>query len=121
MWPAASRRPRSRSAAPSARPCWLVSLITGRVGSTLQEELTRAGVAPAVAGRLHETKDAVAMGIAPVSGDMPAPLRAAVVEGSGQAFMNGAHTAVLVTGVLCVLGAVVAAAGIRRSPQAAGH
>ncbi|MFK4692826.1 MFS transporter [Streptomyces pristinaespiralis] len=99
----------------------LVSLITGRVGSTLQEELTRAGVAPAVAGRLHEAKDAVAMGIAPVSGDMPAPLRAAVVEGSGQAFMNGAHTAVLVTGVLCVLGAVVAAAGIRRSPQAAGH
>jgi hypothetical protein len=99
----------------------LVSLITGRVGSTLQEELTRAGVAPAVAGSLHEAKDAVAMGIAPVSGDMPAPLRAAVVEGSGQAFMNGAHTAVLVTGVLCVLGAVVAAAGIRRSPQAAGH
>jgi hypothetical protein len=99
----------------------LVSLITSRVGSTLQEELTHAGVAPAVAGSLHEAKDAVAMGIAPVSGDMPDRLKAAVVEGSGQAFMNGAHTAVLVTGVLCVLGAVVAAVGIRRSPEAAGH
>jgi hypothetical protein len=32
-----------------------------------------------------------------------------------------AHTAVLVTGVLCVLGADVAAVGIRRSPEAAGH
>jgi predicted MFS family arabinose efflux permease len=99
----------------------LVSLITSRVGSTLQEELTHAGVAPAVAGSLHEAKDAVAMGIAPVSGDMPDRLKAAVVEGSGQAFMNGAHTAVLVTGVLCVLGAVVAAVGIRRSPEAAGY
>lgn len=56
---------------------------------------------------LEQAGDAVAMGIAPVSPDMPAGLRAAVVEGSGQAVMNGVHTAVLVTGVLCLLGAVL--------------
>jgi hypothetical protein len=66
---------------------------------------------------LREAKDAVAMGVAPVSGDMPAGLRAAVVEGSGQAFMNGVHAAVVVTGVLCVLGAVLAATGVRRTAE----
>ncbi|WP_093798386.1 MFS transporter [Streptomyces sp. Wb2n-11] len=96
----------------------LVSLISSRVGSTLTGELTSAGVPAPLAGRLHEAKDAVAMGVSPVSGDMPAQLRAAVVEGSGQAFLNGVHTAVLVTGVLCVAGAVLAAVGVRRNPQA---
>ena len=61
------------------------------------------------------------MGIAPVSPDMPEGLRAAVVEGSAQAFVNGMHAAVTVTGVLCLIGALVAVAGIRgRSPEAAG-
>ncbi|MGW0548783.1 MFS transporter [Streptomyces altiplanensis] len=96
----------------------LVSLISSRVGSTLTGELTSAGVPAPLAERLHEAKDAVAMGVSPVSGDMPAQLRAAVVEGSGQAFLNGVHTAALVTGVLCVAGAVLAAAGVRRDPQA---
>ncbi|MGW0461425.1 MFS transporter [Streptomyces tendae] len=91
----------------------LVSLISAKVGSTLTGELTGAGVPPAVADGLREAEDAVAMGVAPVSGDMPAGLRAAVVEGSGQAFMNGVHVAVVVTGALCVLGAALAAAGLR--------
>ncbi|MFJ8543662.1 MFS transporter [Streptomyces sp. NPDC093586] len=95
----------------------LVSLISGKVGATLTGELTGAGVPPAMAHGLLEAKDAVAMGVAPVSGDMPAGLRAAVVEGSGQAFMNGVHAAVVVTGVLCVLGAAVAAVGIRRTAE----
>ncbi|MGW7054767.1 MFS transporter [Streptomyces sp. NPDC054887] len=95
----------------------LVSLISSRVGSTLTGELTGAGVPHAMAEGLKEAEDAVAMGVAPVSGDMPAQLRAAVVEGSGQAFMNGVHTAVAVTGVLCLVGAVLAAIGIRRTPH----
>ncbi|GHJ04612.1 MULTISPECIES: MFS transporter [Streptomyces] len=93
----------------------LVSLISARVGATLAGELTGAGVPQPVAQGLREARDAVAMGVAPVSADLPAGLRAAVVEGSGQAFMNGVHLAVLVTGALCVLGAVLAAAGIRRT------
>lgn len=95
----------------------LVSLISARVGSTLTGELTGAGVPAAVAHGLREAEDAVAMGVAPVSGDLPAGLRAAVVEGSGQAFMNGVHLAVAVTGVLCLFGAVLAAAGVRRAPE----
>ncbi|MFE6225505.1 MFS transporter [Streptomyces sp. NPDC057854] len=93
----------------------LVSLISSRVGSTLTGELTAAGVPAAAAAGLHEAKDAVAMGIAPVSDQMPAQLRAAVTEGSHLAFMNGVHTAVLVAGLLCVAGAVLAALGVRRA------
>ncbi|WP_338703176.1 MFS transporter [Streptomyces sp. Q6] len=91
----------------------LVSLISGRVGATLVGELTSAGVPPQVANGLTGAEDAVAMGVAPVSGSMGAELRAAVVEGSGRAFMNGVHTALTVTGLLCLLGAAVAAVGLR--------
>ncbi|MFJ8539727.1 MFS transporter [Streptomyces sp. NPDC093591] len=96
----------------------LVSLISGRVGSTLTGELTSAGVPAQTAQGLSEAKDAVAMGVAPVSGEMPAQLEAAVIEGSHEAFMNGVHTSVLVAGVLCVTGALVAAAGVRRTGAA---
>ncbi|MFJ8586689.1 MFS transporter [Streptomyces sp. NPDC093595] len=92
----------------------LISLISSRVGSGLTGELTGAGVPAPVAAGLGEAEDAVAMGIAPVSDGMPAGLRAAVVEGSGQAFMNGVHTAVLVTAALTAAGAVLAALGLRR-------
>ncbi|MFE0473785.1 MFS transporter [Streptomyces sp. NPDC058947] len=91
----------------------LVSLISSRVGSTLGGALTDAGVPHGAAARFEEAKDAVAMGVAPVSEAMPAQLRAAVTEGSHTAFMNGVHTAVLVTGVLALLGAALAALGLR--------
>ncbi|MEU7160897.1 MFS transporter [Streptomyces chrestomyceticus] len=99
----------------------LVSLISSRVGSTLTGELTSAGASTQAATGLSEFKDAVAMGAAPVSDTMPAQLKTAVVEGSHQAFMNGVHTAALVAGVLCVLGAVTAAASVRRTPDAVRH
>ncbi|WP_435972375.1 MFS transporter [Streptomyces sp. Qhu_M48] len=99
----------------------LVSLISSRVGSTLTGELTSAGVPLSSAAGLYEAKDAVAMGVAPVSDQMPTQIRAAVAEGSHQAFMNGVHTSVLVAGVLCVGGAVLAAVGVRRTPEAARH
>ncbi|GHH05711.1 MFS transporter [Streptomyces rubradiris] len=99
----------------------LVSLISGRVGSTLNGELVSSGVPAGAAGELSEASDAVAMGVAPVSGDMPASFKSAVVEGSHQAFMNGVHSAVLVSGVLCVVGALLAVVGVRRSPETARH
>ncbi|MFF6888513.1 MFS transporter [Streptomyces sp. NPDC012421] len=99
----------------------LVSLISSRVGATLTGELTTAGAPAPVAAGLLEAKDAVAMGIAPVSDSMPAALRAAVTEGSHHAFMNGVHTSVLVAGTLCTLGAILAAAGVKRSTDAARH
>ncbi|MFC1229047.1 MULTISPECIES: MFS transporter [Streptomyces] len=91
----------------------LITVIAGKVGSSLFGELTGAGVPTAVAHGLEKAEDAVTMGIAPVSGDMPAQLRAAVVEGSGQAFVNGLHAAVTVTGLLCVIGAVASAVFIK--------
>ncbi|NUO43037.1 MAG: MFS transporter, partial [Streptomyces sp.] len=94
----------------------LVSLITSRVGATLTDELTAAGVPAGTSTAPAGAKDAVAMGAAPVSAEMPERLRSAVTEGSHQAFMNGVHTSVLVAGAMCVLGAVVAATGVRRAP-----
>ncbi|MGW0758343.1 MFS transporter [Streptomyces sp. NPDC002814] len=91
----------------------LVSIISSRVGSTLTDSLTDAGVPHSAAARFEEAKDAVAMGVAPVSDAMPAQLRTAVVEGSHTAFMNGVHTAVLVTGILALVGAALAAFGLR--------
>ncbi|MFD9927134.1 MFS transporter [[Kitasatospora] papulosa] len=93
----------------------LVSLISGRVGSTLTGELTSAGVPANAAAGFEGAEDAVAMGVSPVSADMPAQLRAAVIEGSGNAFMNGVHSAVVVTAVLCAVGALLAGFGMRRA------
>lgn len=97
----------------------LVTVIAGRVGSSLFGELTGAGVPAALAHGLGEAEDAVAMGIAPVSPDMPAQIKAAVVEGSGQAFVNGLHSAVTVTGFLCLIGAVTAVIGIKSRAEEA--
>lgn len=94
----------------------LVTVIAGKVGSSLYGELTGAGVPSAVAHGLEGAEDAVSMGIAPVSPDMPEGLRAAVVEGSAQAFVNGMHAAVTVTGVLCLVGAAVAVAASAAAP-----
>ncbi|MFI0236002.1 DHA2 family efflux MFS transporter permease subunit [Streptomyces sp. NPDC016845] len=99
----------------------LVSLISSRVGSTLGSELTSAGVPERATGQLAEAKDAVAMGAAPVSESMPAQLKAAVVEGSHAAFMTGVHTAVLVMGVLCALGALASAAVLRKQGAPVQH
>ncbi|MFE2054422.1 MFS transporter [Streptomyces sp. NPDC059446] len=92
----------------------LISLISGTVGSTLTGELTSAGVPAEKAAGLGEAEDAVSMGVSPVSADMPAQLKAAVIEGSGNAFMNGMHSALAVTAALCVAGALLAGFGLRR-------
>ncbi|GAA3079098.1 MFS transporter [Streptomyces glomeratus] len=97
----------------------LVSLIGSRVGSGLAGELTSAGVPGPVASGLAGAKDSVALGVWPLSPHMTAQVKAAVIEGSGHAFMNGVHTAASVAGVLCVVGAVVAVIGVRPNASAA--
>lgn len=92
----------------------LISLISGRVGTTLAGDLTAAGVPEPLVAGLAGAKDAVAMGVAPVTADMTEQVRAAVTEGAATAFLGGVHTAAAVAGVLCLTGAVLAAAGIRR-------
>lgn len=99
----------------------LVSLITGRVSTTLTGELTSAGAPAPAATALLEAKDAVAMGIAPVDPRTPAQLKSAIIEGSHHAFMNGVHTAVWTAGVLCAAGAALAVMGVRRTRDHAQH
>lgn len=96
----------------------LMSVISSRAGSTMTDEFTSAGVPAPTAEGMHAAEDAVAMGIAPVSPDMPAQLKAQIIEGSGQAFMNGVHTAALITAFACLASAALAAAGLgRRGPD----
>lgn len=99
----------------------LVSVISGRVSSTLYGELTSARVPTATAHSLEKAEDAVAMGISPASTDMPLQLRAAVTEGAGNAFMNGVHTAVTVTAALCVLGLLLSVVGLPTRSQDSRH
>ncbi|MGW4436871.1 hypothetical protein ACWELO_14065 [Streptomyces sp. NPDC004596] len=98
----------------------LVCVISARVGATLRTEPAGAGVPQALAGKPAGAEDAVATGVAPVPGGMPETLRAAVVTGSERAFMDGLHTSAAVTGVLCLPGALLAAAGTCPS-RAAGR
>lgn len=118
MWRAACRPPRVAGALGTSV---LVSVIGSRVGATLSGELSDAQVPVSVAHDLEHAADAVSMRVAPVGDDMPARLQAAVVEGAGNAFMNGVHTAVLTTGVLCVLGAILAAIEVRRALEGPGR
>ena len=96
----------------------LVSLISSRAAGAFGSSLTDAGVPAPLAQALRSATDAVAMGIAPVAPGMAADVRAAVVEASGTAFLTGLHSAALLTGVLCLVGASVAALGIRRGANA---
>lgn len=96
----------------------LISLISSRVSATLTGSFEAAGVPSAMAEGLSEARDAVAMGVAPVTDGMPDQVRAAIVEGSATAFLNGVHTAALVAGALCLIGAIVSVAGIRRGTPA---
>ncbi|MDI6101069.1 hypothetical protein QLQ12_20865 [Actinoplanes sp. NEAU-A12] len=59
---------------------------------------------------LSEAEDAVAMGVASVTADMPERVRAGIVEGSDTAFRYGVH---MVAGAVRVLGSLAAVAGIR--------
>ncbi len=92
----------------------LASLLASRAGSALFGALTDAGTPAVTARELEGAVSAVAQGVAPVSSSMPATLKAAVIEGSNQAFVHGFHAALTVTGVLCVAGALAAVLGVRR-------
>ncbi len=90
----------------------LGSVLSSRVGATLYDELTGAGVPTAVAGQLMPTKELVAQGLSaneiPAAPHLPAALAQAVTTGSHNAFMAGLHTSVLVAAVAAGIGAVIA-------------
>ncbi|QFZ24576.1 DHA2 family efflux MFS transporter permease subunit [Saccharothrix syringae] len=98
----------------------LVSVLGSRVGSTLHDALLGAGVPAPLADGLSGARDAVAQGVTPVVPGVAPEVQAAVHQGAAQAFVSGAHTAVLVTGGLCLLGAALSAAVVRRGRGTGG-
>jgi predicted MFS family arabinose efflux permease len=82
----------------------LGSVLASRVGSTLFDHLTSAGVPDGVAQQLAGAKEAVAQGIAP-----PAPpgLADQVLTASQAAFLDGLHAAILVGAILAFVGAAL--------------
>lgn len=96
----------------------LVSLIRAQSVSTFPAELRDAGVPLGLIDTLSNSTDGVASGIAPMMMDIQEPFRAAVVEATGAAFVNGLHAAVVAAGLLCVAGALLSCWGVRRLPYA---
>jgi EmrB/QacA subfamily drug resistance transporter len=86
----------------------LGSVLASRVGSVLVDKLVGAGVPADVAPQFETAKEYVSQGVAPVTPDMPAQLAQAVTDGAHAAFMSGLHVALIVAGVLALLGAALA-------------
>ncbi len=96
----------------------LISVLGARAGSAFSRELLDAGVPADLAEGLRSAEGAVAVGIAPVVEGMPAEVQDAVARASAEAFVSGAHTAAVVTGVLCLLGALLSWTVVRRGANA---
>jgi EmrB/QacA subfamily drug resistance transporter len=86
----------------------LGSVLSSRVGSVLFGELTAAGTPEPVAAKLEPAKQLIAQGVAPSTPGAPAPLSAAIAQGSHSAFMAGLHTSLVVAAVCAAIGAVLA-------------
>lgn len=97
----------------------LASILATKAGSALFGSLTGAGTPAATAHELEGAKSVVSQGVAPVLSSMPDTLKAAVTEGSRQAFVAGFHASLAITGVLCVAGGLAAVLGVRRRPAPA--
>ncbi len=86
----------------------LGSVLSSRVGTVLVGELTAAGTPEPLADKLIAAKQLVAQGVAPSIPGAPAPLSAAIAEGSHNAFMAGLHTSLVVAASAAAVGAVLA-------------
>jgi EmrB/QacA subfamily drug resistance transporter len=90
----------------------LGSVLSSRVGATLPNELTAAGVPAPATAQLGAAKELVAQGLSPTQAPhapaLPPGLTDAIVAGSHNAFMAGLHTSVIVAAVAAGLGAILA-------------
>lgn len=86
----------------------LGSVLSSRVGSVLFDELTGAGTPEPLAHKLTAAEQLVAQGVAPSLPGAPAPLSAAIAQGSHSAFMAGLHTSLVVAAATAAVGAVLA-------------
>jgi hypothetical protein len=86
----------------------LGSVLSSKVGSVLSGQLTAAGTPEPIAAKLGQAKELIAQGVVPPIPGAPAPLSAAIAEGSHQAFMTGLHTSLVVAAACAAGGAVLA-------------
>ena len=84
------------------------SILSGRVASVLDADLTRAGTPQAVADKLIAAQDIVATGAVPTTPGMPVALSRSVIDGSHQAFISGLHSVMLVICAIALAGCVIA-------------
>jgi EmrB/QacA subfamily drug resistance transporter len=86
----------------------LGSVLTSRVGSVLAGKLTATGTPTAIVAKLRATQEIVAQGIAPTITGIPAPVQAAITEGTHNAFIAGLHTSMTVAAIAVLLAAIPA-------------
>jgi len=86
----------------------LGSVLSSRVGSTLQDSLTGRGVPLPIAERLSPAEELVSKGLAPSIPGAPEPLSAAIISGSHDAFMSGLQLSLGVGAAAAAVGAVLA-------------
>ena len=86
----------------------LGSVLSSRVGSTLQGSLTGHGVPLPIAEKLAPAKELVAKGLAPSVPGAPQQLSAAILGGSHDAFMSGLQLSLGVGAAAAAVGAVLA-------------
>ena len=86
----------------------LGSVLSSRVGSTLQDSLTGCGVPLPIAEKLAPAQELVAKGLAPSVPGAPQPLTAAIVDGSHTAFMSGLQISLGVGAAAATIGAALA-------------
>lgn len=83
------------------------SIIVAVVGSSLPDELAKAGVPADVAQGVIGAKEVVGQGLAPVGDQMPAQLAQAVTTAAQSSFMEGLQIAMYVGAGLAAVGALL--------------
>ena len=86
----------------------LGSVLSSRVGATLQDSLTGRGVPLSIAEKLAPAKELVAKGLSPTVPGAREQLSAAIVSGSHDAFMAGLQLSLGVGAAAAAVGAVLA-------------
>ncbi|OAA27167.1 drug resistance transporter, EmrB/QacA subfamily [Frankia sp. EI5c] len=86
----------------------LGSVLAARVEGVLFDKTVNAGAPPEVAAGVGEAAEAVTQGLAPVPAGASPQIADAVTAGAHAAFMSGLHVALLVGGIVALLGALAA-------------
>jgi EmrB/QacA subfamily drug resistance transporter len=85
----------------------LGTLMSGRVGELLPARWAAAHLPPVPAAQWSLVQNGVEVGVAPVQPGTPAPLAATVTQIAHATFVDGMHSAFLISAVVALAGAVI--------------